>query len=333
MARLRETSAPTMFRPEKWHGYFTRFRILASLDTIRSLRTHGNTLVETMTWGEISLDEKRGIAYFPLGSPTYDLYGADRTGADLYGDCLLALDARTGKRLWYFQFVHHDLWDYDPAAAPEAPHGAARRQEGRCRCPSDKIWLSVCFGRVTGKPLWPVEERPVPKTDMPGEASWPTQPFPTAPPPFARQKFTVDDINPYLDPEEKARIRDILVKARNEGIFTPPAYNRDQIEVPGENGGANQGSTAADPSTGVMYVKTYDAPTIHRMTETVPPQRLSTTRGTDEQRGYALYMQNCVACHGPNRERIPFPQQMDFSHLRRGPSRKRRDAGILRRPH
>jgi quinoprotein glucose dehydrogenase len=112
-----------------------------------------------------------------------------------------------------------------------------------------KFGFLYVLDRMTGESLWPVEERPVPQSDMPGEASCPTQPFPTAPPPFARQKLTLDDINPYLDPEEKERIRNILVNARNEGIFTPPAYNRDQIAVPGENGGANQGSTAADPST------------------------------------------------------------------------------------
>jgi quinoprotein glucose dehydrogenase len=266
-------------------------------------------------WGGMSLDEKRGIVYFPLGSPTYDLYGADRNGANLYGDCLLALDARTGKRLWYFQFIHHDLWDYDPAAAPvllTVLHGGKKVD---LVAQATKFGFLYVLDRLTGEPLWPVEERPVPQSDMPGEASWPTQPFPTAPPPFARQKFTLDDINPYLDPQERERIRNILVNARNEGIFTPPAYNRDQIAVPGENGGANQGSTAADPSTGVMYVKTYDEPTIHSLTETVPSHRLSTTSGTDEQLGYARYMQNCVACHGPNRARIPFPKEMDFSHF------------------
>jgi len=265
-------------------------------------------------WGGMSLDEKRGIVYFPLGSPTYDLYGADRNGANLYGDCLLALDARTGKRLWYFQFVHHDLWDYDPAASPvllTVLHGGKKVD---VVAQATKFGFLYVLDRVTGDPLWPVEERPVSQSDMPGEASWPTQPFPTAPPPFARQKFTVDDINPYLDPEERERIRNILVNARNQGIFTPPAYNRDQIAVPGEHGGANQGSTAADPSTGVMYVKTYDLPTIHRLTETTPSHR-STTSGTDEQRGYARYMQTCVACHGPNRERIPFPKEMDFPHF------------------
>ena len=266
-------------------------------------------------WGEISLDEERGIAYFPLGSPTYDLYGADRKGADLYGDCLLALDARTGKRLWYFQVVHHDLWDFDPTAAPKLLQVQHNGKKVDVVAIATKFGFLYVFDRVTGKPLWPVEERPVPKTDMPGEESWPTQPFPTSPPPFARQKFTVDDINPYLEPEEKARLREILEKARNEGIFTPPAFNRDQIGVPGENGGANQGSTAADPTTGVMYVKTYDAPTIHHLSESIPTQQRSTTRGTPAQRGYAVYTQNCIGCHGPNRERITFPTQIDFAKL------------------
>ena len=157
------------------------------------------------TWGELSLDEKRGIAYFPLGSPTYDLYGADRTGANLFGDCLLALDARTGKRLWHFQFVHHDLWDYDPTAAPKLLTVKHNGKNVDVIAQATKFGFLYVFDRVTGKPLWPIEERPVPQSDMPGEHSWPTQPFPTAPPPFARQKFGVDDINPYLDPAENGR--------------------------------------------------------------------------------------------------------------------------------
>jgi quinoprotein glucose dehydrogenase len=263
-------------------------------------------------WGEISLDEKRGIVYFPLGSPTYDLYGAERTGANLYGNSVLALDARTGKRLWYFQIVHHDLWDYDPTAGPKLLTVTHDGKKVDVVAQATKFGFLYVFDRVTGKPLWPVEERPVPQSDMPNEHSWPTQPFPSGPPPFARQKFTVDDINPYIDPEDKERIRGILEKASNDGIFTPPAYNRQTIEVPGENGGANQGSTAADPTTGVMYVKTYDAPTIHNMTEAPPVRRMSSTQGTLEQRGYALYSKNCVACHGANRERITYPQTISF---------------------
>ena len=268
-------------------------------------------------WGDFSLDVKRGIAYFPLGSPTYDLYGADRIGSNLFGDCLLALDARTGKRLWHFQVVHHDLWDYDPTAGPKL---LTVRHEGKLLdvvAQPTKFGFLYVFDRVTGKPLWPIEERPVPKSDMPGEQSWPTQPFPTKPPPFARQKFTLDDVNPYLDPEEQARIKETLRNARNEGLFTPPAFNRDQIAVPGENGGANWGSTAADPATGMVYVKTYDAPTIHKMAEN-PPLRQGgfILAGTPAQQGYALYMRNCIGCHGPNRERITYPKEISIDHFR-----------------
>lgn len=266
-------------------------------------------------WGGMSLDEKRGIVYFPLGSPTYDLYGADRKGEDLFGNCILALDARTGKRLWHFQIVHHDLWDYDPAAAPMLLTVNHDGKKVDVLAQATKFGFLYVFDRVTGKPLWPVVERPVPKSDVPGEESWPTQPFPTAPPPFARQKVTANDINPYLDQEEQARIRKILLSARNEGLFTPPTQNRNQIEAPGENGGANQGSTAADPETGVMYVKTYDEPTIHNLSESVPERHISTTSGNPAQRGYALYSKTCIACHGPNRDRIPFPKTMDFTQF------------------
>lgn len=266
-------------------------------------------------WGGISLDEKRGIAYFPLGSPTYDLYGADRKGANLFGDCILALDARTGKRLWYFQVVHHDLWDYDPASSPLLLTIKHNGKNVDVVAEATKFGFVYVLDRVTGKPLWPVEEKEVPKSDMPGESSWPTQPFPSTPPPFARQEFTVNDIDPYLEPKEKDRIREILMEARNQGIFTPPTTDQFQIEIPGENGGANQGSTAADPVTGIMYVKTYDAPTIHKLTEAVPDRHPNPNSGLPEQRGYALYSQRCIACHGPDRARIPYPGTIDFAHF------------------
>ena len=130
-------------------------------------------------WGEISIDAERGIAYFPTGSPTYDYYGADRHGANLFGDSLLALDARTGKRLWHFQMVHHDLWDYDNTAAPQLTTITPQRQAASTssRRPARPAYLYV-FDRVTGEPIWPIEERPVPASDMPGEKAWPTQPIP-----------------------------------------------------------------------------------------------------------------------------------------------------------
>ena len=149
----------------------------------------------TNVWGEITVDAERGIAYFPTGSPTFDFYGADRYGANLFGNCLIALDARTGKRLWHFQNVHHDLWDYDNTSAPQLTR---IRRNGRTIdvvAMAGKTGFLYVFNRVTGEPIWPIEERPVPtKTDVPGEQLWPTQPFPTSPPPFARQKFTADDI-------------------------------------------------------------------------------------------------------------------------------------------
>ncbi len=257
-------------------------------------------------WGEISVDEKRGIVYFPLGSPTYDFYGADRKGANLFGNCLLALDARTGKRLWHFQTVHHDLWDYDLTTAPKL---LTIRHNGKpvdVVAQATKFGLLYVFNRVTGEPIWPVEERPVPKSDVPGEESFPTQPFPTKPPPFARLKFSVDEINPYVDDAERERLKGILLAARNEGVFTPPSTG-DQISVPGELGGTNWGGTAADPKTGMLYVRTIDAPAIHRLGQTSPQQQQRLEGGTLEQRGAALYMQHCVTCHGPDRTGLPSP--------------------------
>ena len=219
------------------------------------------------TWGEISIDEKRGIAYFPLGSPTHDMFGGDRKGANLFGNCLLALDARTGKRLWHFQTVHHDLWDYDLTTAPKlltVRHNGAMVD---IVAQATKFGLLYVFNRVTGAPLWPIEERPVPKSDVPGEESSPTQPFPTKPPPFARLKFDINDINPYLDDQEKERLRGILRNARNEGLFTPQSLTRDQISIPGELGGSNWGGAAADPTTGMLYIRSADQPGIHKLRE------------------------------------------------------------------
>ena len=215
------------------------------------------------TWGEISVDEKRGIVYFPLGSPTFDLWGGDRKGDNLFGNTLLALDLRTGKRLWHYQLLHHDLWDYDLVTGPKL---LTVRQNGKpvdIVAQATKFGLLYVFDRVTGKPLWPIEERAVPQSDVPGEASSPTQPFPTAPPPYARLKFTTDDINPYLDAEERQRILNLMKNARNEGIFTPLSIKQDQISIPGELGGANWGGAAADPETGVLYVRGADQPAYH----------------------------------------------------------------------
>ncbi len=248
----------------------------------------------TNTWGGITIDEKRGIAYFPIGSPTYDFYGADRQGANLYSDCLLALDARTGKYLWHFQIVHHDLWDYDLATAPKL---VTVKKDGRVidavAAPGKTGFLYV-FDRVTGKPIWPIEERPVPRSTMPGEHAWPTQPFPTAPPPFAVQSYTADDVNPYIaDPAERAKLHDLISQSRNEGLFTPPGLEN-VLEPAGNNGGANWGNAAVDPATNVLYVQSKNAPAMLKLEAKRPRMEL---KGTPETKGQLLYIQNCQTCH------------------------------------
>jgi quinoprotein glucose dehydrogenase len=255
-------------------------------------------------WGEMALDEKRGILYAPTGSPTFDLYGADRKGANLFGNCLIALDARTGKRLWHFQAVHHDLWDYDLTTAPKL---LSVRRDGKSVdvvAQAGKSGFLYVLDRVSGAPVWPIEERPVPKSEVPGEESWPTQPFPTAPPPFSRQKFTVNDINPHLDADERERLREMLLKAANEGVYTPSSNRRNHIQIPGAFGGANWGAIAVDAANGFLYVRSYDAPSIRTLTERPAAVRLP-ANATAEQRGFAAYMQNCSACHGPDRDGIP----------------------------
>jgi quinoprotein glucose dehydrogenase len=215
-------------------------------------------------WSEFSLDETRGIVYAPTASAKYNFYGADRKGANLFADSLLALDARTGKRLWHFQMVHHDIWDYDDATAPKL---LTVRHEGKsvdAVAQVSKQGFVFVFDRVSGAPLWPIEERPVPRTDLPGEEVSPTQPFPTKPPPFARQKFTADDLNPYIDPQERARFRDEILSARNEGLFTPPGL-RPTIQMPGNNGGANWGGAAVDPANGRLFVVSKDLPAILKL--------------------------------------------------------------------
>jgi quinoprotein glucose dehydrogenase len=217
-------------------------------------------------WGEQSIDEKRGIIYIPTGSAKYNFYGGHRKGANLFGDCIIALDARTGKRLWHFQMVHHDIWDLDNNSAPQL---TTIRRNGK---PIDVVAVAsktgylYVFNRVTGAPIWPIEERPVPqKTTVPGEEVWPTQPFPTAPPPFSRQKFTADDLNPYiLTPEEREQFRQRILKARNDGPFTPIGFD-EVIHMPGNQGGSNWGSTAGNPADGSVYVIGFNVPTIIRL--------------------------------------------------------------------
>jgi glucose dehydrogenase len=217
-------------------------------------------------WGEQSIDVKRGIVYVPTSSAKYNFYGGNRKGANLFSDCILALDARTGKRLWHFQTVHHDIWDLDNNSAPQL---TTVRQNGKSIdvvAVASKTGYLYVFDRVTGRPIWPIVERPVPQgSTVPGESLWPTQPIPTNPPPFSRQAFTADDLNPYiLTPKERERFRQRIMRARNDGPFTPIGFD-DVVHMPGNHGGSNWGSTAANPSDGSVYVIGFNVPSIIRL--------------------------------------------------------------------
>ncbi|HUI81166.1 MAG TPA: pyrroloquinoline quinone-dependent dehydrogenase [Bryobacteraceae bacterium] len=215
-------------------------------------------------WNELSVDEKRGIVYIPFGTARYDFYGANRHGQNLFGNSLVALDARTGKRLWHFQTVHHDLWDYD---LPTAPRLLTVKHDGKTveavAQPTKQGFLFV-FNRLNGEPLWPVEERPVPKSDVPGEETSPTQPFPTKPPPFARQSFVEKDINPYITEAEQTTMRQEFKMFRNEGLFTPPS-RQGSVQMPGNSGGATWGSSAVEPNRGLMFVVSKERPAIIKL--------------------------------------------------------------------
>ena len=250
-------------------------------------------------WGEMSVDDERGIVYVPTGSATYDFYGADRHGANLFANCLLALDARTGKRLWHYQTVHHDLWDLDNVSAPQLLTVQHNGRRVDAVAHAGKTGFLYVFNRVTGEPLWPIEERPVPKSDVPGEQAWPTQPFPTRPPAFARQTFTSDDINPWLlEPEELEKMRDRVSKARNEGIFTPPAL-MDTISMPGNQGGSNWGTTAADPKKGLVFVVNVNEVAILKLED------VRTRTGRPGTFGAQAYQKYCQACHGSAQPNAP----------------------------
>jgi quinoprotein glucose dehydrogenase len=246
-------------------------------------------------WSGLSVDEKRGIVFVPTASPKYNFYGADRKGANLFGDCLIALNARTGKLIWYFQMVHHDIWDYDNGTAPMLL--AVRHKGKMCDAVAQTgktgfVWV---FNRETGEPLWPIEERPVPRTDMPGEVTWPTQPFPSKPPPFARQSFTVKDLSPFMEPEEREQFRKEMEGARNQGLFTPPGLT-DTVEMPGNNGGANFQGAAVDPKHGTLFVVSKDLPSMLKLELNATEQVAE--GGSTEVKGRVIFQSNCRSCHG-----------------------------------
>ena len=216
-------------------------------------------------WAGMTVDQKRGLVFAATGSPTFDFYGGDRPGQNLFGDSVIALDAATGQRVWHYQIVHHNLWDYD---LPCPPQLVTIHRDGR---PVDavvqltKMGNTFVLNRDTGTPLFPVEERPVPASDVPGERTWPTQPFPLMPPPFVRQTFREEDLTD-ISPEAHAYALQQFRRYRTGGMFVPPSL-QGTLETPGIHGGANWSGGSFDPATSRLYVNSNEVPYVVSLTK------------------------------------------------------------------
>jgi len=217
----------------------------------------------TNAWPPMTLDAARGLLYVPLGTPSNDFYGGRRPGANLFAESLVCLDANTGARKWHYQIIHHGLWDYDNPAPPNLVTITVDGRRIDAVVQLTKQGFAFVFDRVTGRPVWPIEERPVPASDVEGEHAWPTQPFPTRPPAFTEQGVTLDDAFD-LTPELKAAARAELKKYRIGPLFTPPSL-QGTVQRPGLIGGANWGGAAFDTRAGVLYFKTTNQANVGRV--------------------------------------------------------------------
>lgn len=247
------------------------------------------------SWSGMSLDHKRGLVFIPTGSAAYDFYGGNRKGENLFANCLLALNAETGARVWHYQTVHHDVWDRD---LPAPPNLITVERDGKkidAVAQVTKSGFVFVFNRETGEPLFPIEEKAYPASDLEGEETWPTQPLPLKPPPFARQIFKEEDVtntSPEAHEAALARLREV----RSAGQFIPPSKQGSMI-FPGFDGGAEWGGAGIDPRTGIMYVNSNEMPWILTMIDIELAQSEN-----PYDRGQVVYALNCASCHGANRE-------------------------------
>ena len=262
-------------------------------------------------WAQISVDEDLGIAYLPVELPTGDEYGGHRPGAGLFGETLVAVDLQTGKRIWHYQLVHHGLWDMDIPCAPILTDITVDGRTVKAVAQPTKQEFLYVFDRVTGKPIWPIEERPVPKGDVPGEWYSPTQPFPTKPPPYGHQGVTVDDLIDFT-PELRAEAVKLISKYRIGPLFTPPSLSNADgpiatIASPGNQGGTNWPGGAYDPVSHLLYVF---AETAIALSGVIPPgdPKISDMRyvagraGTPIQTGTNMYKERAANAGAVNAE-------------------------------
>lgn len=242
------------------------------------------------SWTGMSLDQERGYVFIPTGSASYDFYGADRHGANLFANCILALNARTGERVWHFQTIYHDMWDRD---LPAPPNLATIKVDGKKTdvvIQITKMGFVYVLDRDTGEPVFPVEEEPAPPSDMPGEQAWEFQPVPAVMPPFIRQEYTRETVTD-ISGEAQEYVLDILSRTRYGHRFLPPS-EQGGIVFPGFDGGGEWGGAAFNQSTNTLFVNANEVPWILTMVE------VQEDATTNIERGRGLYTQFCAGCHG-----------------------------------
>ena len=257
-------------------------------------------------WCGMAVDERTGVLYVPTGSAASDFYGYDRIGDDLFANTLLALDATTGKRIWHFQAVHHDIWDRDFPSPPTLVSVRHGQETIPAVAQTTKQGTVYLFDRRDGRPLFPVEFKPFPPSSVPGEQSSPHQPVQLKPAPFARQLLTADTLTTRT-PEAHAWALQRFESMRSEGQFVPPSVDKETVVFPGYDGGAEWGGSALDPNTRILYVNSNDV----AWTATL-------TTNSGENSGRQIYLRNCAVCHGDSRAGAPpqIPSLIDIGHKR-----------------
>ena len=262
-------------------------------------------------WAGFCLDEEKGIVFAPTGSASYDFYGGKRLGNNLFANSILALDAATGKLIWHYQTVHHDVWDKD---LPSAPVLATVNKDGKeieVVVQVTKTGFLFVLDRATGKPVYPIEERPVPtETDLAGERLSPTQPYPGFYPAYTRQSITEADLNKYAPDSSYLDIKNRLIEYKGGKLFTPPSKNP-IIIFPGMQGGAEWGGPAFDPTTNMLYINANEIPRLLTMVE-IKQEKINPAQ-TYLDAGIGLYNAKCSACHGSDRKGGgDFPSLLDI---------------------
>jgi len=272
-------------------------------------------------WGGFSLDEKRGWVFFATGSPANDFYGGFRKGTNLFGNCVVALDATTGKRIWHYQTVHHDIWDYDNPPAPILVTLGKGDERKDAVVQLTKMGFTFVLDRETGEPLFPVQEIPVPPSRIPGEEAWPTQPFPLKPPPLVRLSLNEADLT-GVTPESRAAALEQFHKYETGFIYTPPSL-QGTITTPSHQGGVEWGGGSFDPHSGMLYVNANEAPSINTLKMFYD---IDKDDASPAEVGAMIYKKNCTSCHGLARQGNP-PVYPALTSIKRSDDEIR---GILR---